>query len=129
MGVDRMKDMIVIIIVVGIFLIIGEYFLKRKLNVLKHEKMAPRAKRFETIGVSILFSGYLVISTTLIFGNEEVNVLFIVFPFFVILSTFRAFMEWRYNRHAKKWALEIYSIIAISVLVATLLARGDKFFG
>ena len=124
-----MKDMIVIIIVVGIVLIIGEYFLKRKLNVLMHEKMGPRAKRFETIGVSILFIGYLVISTTLILGNEEVNVLFIIFPFFVILSTFRAFMEWRYNRHAKKWAMEIFSIIAISVLVAALLATGDKFFG
>ena len=38
-------------------------------------------------------------------------------------------MEWRYNRHAKKWAMEIFSIIAISVLIAALLATGDKFFG
>ena len=124
-----MNNIIFIVIIVGIFLLIGEYFLKKKLNVVKHEKMSPRAKLFENIGVTIIVIGYLIISIPLISQNVDLNILWILFPFILIVSGFRAFMEWRYNRHARKWAMEIYSIITFSFIVAVILLMGDKLIG
>jgi hypothetical protein len=121
-----------IFIIIGIIICLlvgGEYVLKKKLKVMKHEKMEPRPKRIENIGVTILFIGYLVVSATFIFKYDDVNVLFLMFPFFIVLSSFRAFMEWRFNRQARKWAMEIYSLCAFSVLIIFLLVAGDQLFG
>lgn len=123
-----MKVFIFIGIIVCL-LIVGDFVIRKKLKVLKHEKMDPRPKRIETIGVTTLFIGYMIVSTTLIFKYEDVNILFIIFPFFVVLSSFRAFMEWRFNRQARKWAIEIYSLCALSVLIVILLVAGDKLIG
>ncbi len=121
-----------IFIIIGIIICLlvgGEYVLKKKLRVMKHEKMDPRPKRIENIGITILFIGYLVVSATFIFKYDDVNVLFLMFPFFIVLSSFRAFMEWRFNRQARKWAMEIYSLCAFSVLIIFLLVAGDQLFG
>ncbi|MFC5590525.1 DUF4181 domain-containing protein [Sporosarcina soli] len=121
-----------IFIIIGIIICLlvgGEYVLKKKLKVMKHEKMDPSPKRIENIGVTILFIGYLVVSATFIFKYDDVNVLFLMLPFFIVLSSFRAFMEWRFNRQARKWAMEIYSLCAFSVLIIFLLVAGDQLFG
>jgi hypothetical protein len=124
MGVKRMNDIISVIAIMCILLLIGDYFLRRKLNVLKNEKMSPGARRFENIGVTIIIIGYLLISIPLITQNRDINIVWIIFPLFIMVSAFRAFLEWRYNRHARKWAMEIYSIITFSVIVAVLLLLG-----
>ncbi|MCG7335617.1 DUF4181 domain-containing protein [Sporosarcina sp. ACRSM] len=122
-------NVFIIIGVILCLLIIGDYVLRRKLKVLKHEKMDPRPKRIENIGVTILFIGYMIISTTLIFKYDDVNILLIMFPFFIVLSSFRAFMEWRFNRQARKWAMEIYSLSVLSIFIIFLLVAGDRVFG
>lgn len=110
-------------------IIIGDYVLRRKLKVLKHEKMEPRPKRFENIVVFIIIISFMIISFTLINKNEDIVPLLIVFPFFIVISLFRAFMEWRFNRQARKWAMEIYSLCVLSIFIVFLLTAGEKLFG
>ena len=110
--------------IIACLIIIGDYVLRRKLKVLKHEKMEPRPKRFENIVVAIIIISYMIISATLIFKNEDMIPLLIVLPFFIIISLFRAFMEWRFNRQARKWAMEIYSLCCFKCLYCRFVNSG-----
>ena|SRR6185437_5936182 len=121
------------ILSIGFFLlilvVIGELILKEKIIVLKHEKMPQKARRVENVVVSILIISYLMFVFKFVVGESNTNILFIVLPLLIIVSTFRAIMEWVFNRNANKWALEIYSSVSITVVILVLVILQNKFIG
>ena len=108
------------LIIVGIlFIIIGfitEYLVKRKYNIdRKGNPLSKTIKERQFILLIICLIIYLVISSTLIFTYDEFNVLFILIPFFIVISFIRGFMQWKYNRNANIWILEIYSAVILII--------------
>ncbi len=125
-----------VIIIIGVLIasIIGEYFLRRKLKVSKTEKMSPRANRFKNIAIAILIASYLVVFLIYevdILGKYKIDVefrmLFFVLPFFYLVTLLRTFMEWKYNRPAKQWAMEIYSIFVWTMILIVMQVSWNLF--
>ena len=116
-----MKEFFIIIGIVGILFIVGYYLLKKKLQVSTNNKMSKPAKRFEYIGVAILFLGYLVTVIKFSIGDGNRNIATIIFPFLCLVSLFRAVMQWKYNREAKLWAMEFYEAITFFILFIVIL--------
>lgn len=108
------------LIIVGIlFIFIGfitEYLVKRKYNIdRKGNPLSKPIKERQFILLIFCLIIYLVISSTLIFTYDDFNVLFLLIPFFIIISFIRVFMQWKYNRNANVWILEIYGAIVLTI--------------
>lgn len=120
-----MKEFFIIIGIVGTVWILGFYLLRKKLQVSTSNKMSKRAKRFEYIVVAILFVGYLVIVFKFFIEDGNRNAAILIFPFICLVSLFRAVMQWKYNREAKLWAMELYEAgMFILLFIAMLLVAG-----
>ena len=89
---------------------------KRKYNIdRKGNPLSKQIKKLQNILLTICFILYLVISSALIFTYDDFNVLFILIPFFIVISFIRGFMQWKYNRNANVWILEIYGAIILTI--------------
>jgi len=125
LGGMNIKEFFIIMGIVGILFIVGSFLLRKKLQVSTSNKMSKRAKRFEYIGIAILFVGYLLAVIKFSVGDENRNIAIIIFPFVCLVSLFRAVMQWKYNREAKQWAMELYeAIMYIVILFVMLLVAG-----
>lgn len=124
---SRMKELWIITAIFLFLTIAGDYLLRKKLKVSTSEKMSKRAKRFEHMGLAILFVGYLVIALKIILEDGDIS--FVILPFLCIIPLFRAFMEWKYNRKAKRWAMEMYSAVSLSLLFVVIRLLASKLLG
>lgn len=124
-----MKEFFIIMGIVGILFIAGSYLLRKKLQVSTENKMSKRAKRFEYIGVAILVIGYWIIGFKFFMGDGDPNFAILIFPFLCLVSLFRAVMQWKYNREAKLWAMELYEAITFSVLFIVMLLVAGPLLG
>lgn len=116
-----MKEFFIIMGIFGTVSIAGYYLLRKKLQLPTGNKMSKRAKRFEYIGIAILFVGYLVAVIKFSMGDGNRNLAIIIFPFICLVSLFRAVMLWKYNREAKLWALELYEASMFFILFIVML--------
>lgn len=121
-----------VIIIIGIILvaiaIISDKVLRKKFNVNKEDNMSKENKRAQSIILTVLFVVYLIFSFILIAKYEELNTMYIIIPFLLVISFIRAFMQWRYHRNANIWKIEIFgalymasAFILISLLATALL--------
>jgi len=115
--------------IIVILLIVGNYVLRKKLQVSTDSKMSKRAKRFEYVGVAILVICYLVAVIKFSMGDGNRNIAVIIFPFFCLVSLFRAVIQWKYNREAKLWALELYEAIMYIILFIVMLLVAGPLLG
>ncbi|MBO1913494.1 DUF4181 domain-containing protein, partial [Microvirga sp. 3-52] len=89
-------------------------FLKRKYEIdRKGNPLSKPIKRLQFILLTICFISYLVIAFSFTITNGDFNLLFVLIPFFIVISFIRGFMQWKYNRNAKVWILETYSAILV----------------
>ena len=119
-----MKELIIVGILFFVIAVVMEYSLKRKYNVdRKGNPLSKPIKRLQFILLTICFISYLVISSVLIFRYDDFNVMFVLIPFFIVISFIRGFMQWKYNRNANIWILENYgaSILIIFFIVIGLM--------
>ena len=111
-----MKELIIVGIVFIFIGFITEYLVKRKYNIdRKGNPLSKPIKERQFILLIICLIIYLVISSTLIFTYDDFNVLFILIPFFIVISFIRGFMQWKYNRYANIWLLETYGAIILTL--------------
>ncbi|QUW20286.1 DUF4181 domain-containing protein [Sporosarcina sp. Marseille-Q4063] len=111
-----MKELIVVGVVFIVIGFISEYFLKRKYNIdRKGNPLSKPIKKLQIILLTICFILYLVISSALVFTNDDFNVLFVLIPFFILISFIRGFLQWKYNGNANVWILETYSAIILII--------------
>lgn len=123
------KVFFIIMGIIGILFIVGSYLLRKKLQVSTSNKMSKRAKRFEYIGVAILFVGYLVTVIKFSMGDENLNIAIIIFPFICLVSLFRAVMQWKYNREAKLWAMELFEATMFIILCIVMVLVAETLLG
>ena len=119
-----MKELIIVGIVFIFIGFITEYLVKRKYNIdRKGNPLSKPIKERQFILLMICLIIYLVISSVLIFTYDEFNVMFLLIPFFIVISFIRGFMQWKYNRNANIWILEAYgaSILIIFFIVFGLI--------
>jgi len=125
-----MKEFSIIIMgIIVILFIVGSYLLRKKLQVSTSNKMSKRAKRFEYIGVAILFVGYLVTVIKFSMGEGNRSIAIIIIPFICLVSLFRAVMQWKYNREAKLWAMELYEAMTFIILFIVVLLVAGPLLG
>lgn len=109
-----MKTLIIIGIILVVVALVTTRFLTKRFSINEKENvMSKKHKRIEFIGVALLVFAFVVISFILMSKNPDINLLFVLIPFFLSISILRIFMEWRYNRKANRWILEIFSTLVI----------------
>lgn len=109
-----MKTLIIIgIILVVVALVTTRYLTKRFSINEKENVMSKKLKRILFIVVTLLVFAYIVISFILTSKNPDINLLSIFIPFYLSVSILSIFMEWRYNRQANRWILEISSTLFV----------------
>lgn len=117
-----------ILIVIGIVFIVVSLltmrFLTKNFSIdQKVNTMSKKHKRIQWIGVLLFVFAFVGTAYQLMDSNPNMNILIITLPFYFSISMFRVFMEWRYNRQANRWILEICStffILALYVLLVFL---------
>ena len=109
-----MKTLIIIGVILVVVGLLTTRLLTKRFSINQKENiMSKKHKRIQFIGVTILFFAFMVASFVLMIKNPDINILFILIPFLVSISALRIFMEWRYNRKANRWILEIFSTLFI----------------
>ena len=116
-----MKEIIIVGIIFFVIAVTMEYYLKRKYNIdRKGNPLSKPIKRLKFILLTICFISYLVISSVLIFTYDDFQVMFVLIPFFIVISFIRGFMQWKYNRNANVWIQEIFSAISFTIFCITI---------
>lgn len=120
-----MKTLIIIgIILVIVSTLISRFLTKRFSIDYKENTMSKKHKRIQFVGVILTVFAYMVVSFRVTSKDPDVNLVLLLIPFFLIISILNIFMEWRYNRKANRWILEIFStlfILTIYLLVIWLV--------
>ena len=112
------KLIIIICILLFVIAVFTESYVKRKYNIdRKSNPLSKPIKRVQFILLTICFIIYLVITSTLLIKYDEFNALLVLFLFFIVISFIRGFMQWKYNRGANIWRLEIFGAIIFTILV------------
>jgi hypothetical protein len=112
-----MKELIILGILFIVIAFIMEYVLKRKFNI--DRKGNPLSKQIKKRQFNLLmfcFVIYLVVLVTLTFKYDDFNTFFVLFPFFIVISFIRGFMQWKYNRNANIWILETFGAILLAIM-------------
>ena len=116
-----MKEIIIVGLIFIVIGLIGEYYLKKKFNInRKLNKMSELARRLQRIALSITFIIYMVTAFVLIFKYDDLNTFYIIMPYFIVISLIRFFVQWKYNRHANVWVLELYTFFILLALLVSL---------
>lgn len=113
-----------VIIALAIFFIlstISETILRKKYQIAKrkgwiYEPVNLVHKRAERI----LFWGYLLIYTVLLFSGYQYASYFI-FGFLLLLNGLRVFMEWKYDRERKEYIISINALSWFTLFVAYII--------
>ena len=117
-----MKEIIVVGLIFIVVGIIGQYYLQKKFNINgKVNNISKSAKRLQRIALGITFIIYMVTAFVLIFKYDELNVFYILMPYFIVISLIRLFTQWQYNRHANRWILELFTsfILLVYLIIIT----------
>jgi uncharacterized membrane protein YidH (DUF202 family) len=113
------KNIISFLIVGSIFLIAGiltERFLKKKYAIAKNEGWIYHpVNNFQTY-TEIILSIILIVS---IYFLDNLGMMF--FVYFSVLNSFRAFMEWKYERETKRYLLSLFSAIYFIIFIGVLI--------
>lgn len=105
-----MKTLIIIgIILVIVSTVISRFLTKRFSIDHKENVMSKKHKQIQFVGVILTVFAYMMVSFRVTSKHPDVNLVLLLIPFFLVISILRIFMEWRYNRQAKRWIMEIFS--------------------
>ena len=117
-----MKILIIIgIILVIVSTVISIYLTKRFSIAQKENVMSKKHKRIQFICLTLFFLAFMVTSFIVMSKSTEINLMFLVIPFLLSISTLRIFMERRYNRQANRWILEIFSTLFILAIYLSFI--------
>lgn len=117
-----MKEIIVVGLILIVIGIIGEYYLKKKFNInRKSNNIGKLAKRYQRIVLSIIFIIYMVTVFVLLIKYEDINVFFILVPFLIVISLVRMYIQFKYNRHANIWILELFTNSILLLYMITII--------
>jgi hypothetical protein len=112
-----MKALIILGFLFIVIAFIMEYFLKRKFNIdRKGNPLSKPIKKRQFNLLTFLFIIYLVVPSTLIFQYDDINPFFVIFPFLMVISFIRGYMQWKYNRNANIWILETFGAILFATM-------------
>ncbi len=117
-----MDNIILFGIILIILSVIGGIFLEKRFKIKrKTNEMSPFAKRLQFILLAVIYLAFIIVSIRLISNDAEFNVLFTMLPFFFAISIVRGFMEWKYNRKAKRWISEIFGTFIFTTFFLIIL--------
>ena len=121
----KVKELIIIGIVLIIAVWLGERFLKRKLHITKKTNtMDDRAKSLQFFALAILMIGFVIGSimgsVTLATKYENFNFVYFLGPYLILVSMVRGFMDWKFNQPSKQWILQIYTIFLLFILMIAI---------
>ena len=123
-----MKEVIIFGIILIIILIIGEIFLKRKFHInRKKQERSLSHKRSEFVGTLVIALIFFVATMTLLSKYGGLTTVVTMSPFFILTALFRGIMQWKYDRTAKVWILEIFGAIILSAVYIVLLVYSGVF--
>lgn len=118
---ERMKELIIIGIVLIIAGWLGERFLKRKLNIIKKTNtMDNRAKSIQFFALGILMIGFIIATINLASRDEGFNAFYLMVPYFIAVTTVRGFIDWKFNQPSKQWILQIYTVFLYCILIMAI---------
>ena len=116
-----MKEIIVVGLIFIVVGIIGQYYLQKKFNINgKVNNVSKSAKRLQRIILVITFVIYMVIIFVLLIKYDEFNIILVLIPFIIITSLVRTYTQWKYNRHANVWILELFTVFILLALLITM---------
>jgi hypothetical protein len=116
-----MKELIILGILFIVIAFSMEYFLKRKFNIdRKGNPLSKPIKKRQFNLLTFCFFIYLVVSSTLIFQYDDFNTFFVIFPFLMVISFIRGYMQWKYNRNANIWILETFGAILFVIFFVVI---------
>ena len=117
----RMKELIIIGIVLIIAGWLGERFLKRKLNIIKKTNtMDNRAKSIQFFALGILMIGFIIATINLASRDEGFNAFYLMVPYLIAVTTVRGFIDWKFNQPSKQWILQIYTVFIYCILIMAI---------
>lgn len=117
-----MTELIIIGVVLIIVGVLGRIYLEKKLNIIKRTNtMTHCAKSVQFFTLFILVIIYLIAVIVLSLKYETSNLVYILLPYLLLLSSVKGFMDWKFNKPSKQWVLHIYELILYCVLLIAIL--------
>ena len=117
-----MKTLIIIgVILVIVSTVISRFLTKRFSIDQKENIMSKKHKQIQFVGVILTVIAFIVTSFIVTSKHPDINLVLLLIPFFLIVSILRIFMEWRYNRKANRWILEIFSTLFILAIYLSFI--------
>jgi len=116
-----LKEIIVVGLIFIIVGLIGQYYLQKKFRINgKANNISKSIKRIQRIILGVAFIVYMVIIATSLIKYDDFNIVFVLIPFIMIISFVRGFTQWKYNRHANVWILELFTVFILIFLLVTM---------
>ena len=116
-----MREIIVVGLIFIVVGIIGEYYLKKKFDTnRKVNNISKSIKWIQGIVLGLIFIVYMLIVTALLIKYDEFNVTYVLTSFVIVIALVRMFTQWKYNRQANIWILELFTAFLFLALLITM---------
>ncbi len=123
--VKSLKMFMLMLLIFVVVLSIGHVVVSRKFNIqMKLDNRTKAVKIAQTTGMMVILVGYTIVLYVVLNDKQNFTILPLVFIYFGLITLFRMIMEWAYNRRAKRWIAEIYSLIVVFLFYLVLLTSG-----